>query len=89
MGLRAPDVSQCAIRRRLRRRFGGFGGDWREGGRGIFWTMDYPRSDRHFSVAIRRLTRLHSRSVEEPVNLDEGFSTTGPGSTASRWVTGT
>jgi hypothetical protein len=54
-------------------RFGGFGGDWREGGRGIFWTMDYPRSDRHFSVAIRRLTRLHSRSVEEPVNLDEGF----------------
>ena len=54
-------------------RFGGFGGDWRQGGRGIFWTMDYPRSDRHFSVAIRRLTRLHSRSVEEPVNLDEGF----------------
>jgi len=54
------------------RRFGGFGGDWREGGRGIFWTMDYPRSDRHFGVAIRRLTRLHSRSVEEPVNLDDG-----------------
>jgi hypothetical protein len=54
-------------------RFRGFGGDWRLGGRGIFWTMDYPRSDRHFSVAIRRLTRLHSRSVEEPVNLDEGF----------------
>ena len=55
------------------RRFGGFGGDWREGGRGIFWTMDYPRSDRHFGLAIRRLTRLHSRSVEEPVNLDDGF----------------
>jgi hypothetical protein len=55
------------------RRFGGFGGDWRQGGRGIFWTMDYPRSDRHFNLAIRRLTRLHSRSVEEPVNLDEGF----------------
>src|SRR6476469_8732524 len=54
-------------------RFGGFGGDWREGGRGIFWTMDYPRSDRHFSVALRRLTRLHARSVEEPVNLDEGL----------------
>lgn len=51
----------------------GFGGDWREGGRGIFWTMDYPRSDRHFSVALRRLTRVHTRSVEEPVNLDEGF----------------
>ena len=73
MGLRAPDVSERAVRRRGFGRFGGFGGDWREGGRGIFWTMDYPRSDRHFSVAIRRLTRLHSRSVEEPVNLDEGF----------------
>ncbi len=55
-------------------RRGRFGGDnWREGGRGIFWTMDYPRSDRHFSVAIRRLTRLHARSVEQPVNLDEGY----------------
>ena len=54
------------------RRFGGFGGDWREGGRGAFWTMDYPRSDRHFSLAIRRLTRLHVRSVEQPLNLDEG-----------------
>ena len=54
------------------RRFRGYGGDWREGGRGIFWTMDYPRSDRHFSLAIRRLTRLHVRSVEQPINLDEG-----------------
>src|SRR5579883_2419005 len=54
------------------RRFRGFGGDWREGGRGVFWTMDYPRSDRHFALAIRRLTRLHVRSVEQPVNLDEG-----------------
>ena len=55
-------------------RRGRFGGDdWRQGGRGIFWTMDYPRSDRHFSVALRRLTRIHARSVEEPVNLDEGY----------------
>ncbi len=59
---------------------GGFGGrfgrrfnvDWRQGGRGVFWTMDYPRSDRHFSEALRRLTRIHVRSVEQPVNLDEG-----------------
>jgi hypothetical protein len=36
------------------------------------WTQDYPRADRHFSQAIRRLTRLHSRSVEQPVNLDDG-----------------
>ena len=36
------------------------------------WTQDYPRADRHFSQAVRRLTRLHTRSVEQPVNLDEG-----------------
>ena len=54
------------------RRFRSYGGDWREGGRGIFWTMDYPRSDRHFSLAIRRLTRLDARSVEQPLNFDEG-----------------
>jgi hypothetical protein len=52
---------------------GRFGGDWTQGGRGIFWTMDYPRSDRHFSQALRRLTRVHARSVEESINLDEGF----------------
>ena len=70
-------------------RRGRFGGDnWREGGRGIFWTMDYPRRDRHFSLAIRRLTRLHARSVEQPVNLDEGISTTGRGCMGSRWGTG-
>jgi hypothetical protein len=36
------------------------------------WTQDYPRADRHFSQAVRRLTRVHTRSVEQPVNLDEG-----------------
>ena len=49
-----------------------FGADWTQGGRGAFWTMDYPRSDRHFTVALRRLTRIHARSVEQPVNLDAG-----------------
>jgi len=49
-----------------------FGANWLQGGRGVFWTMDYPRSDRHFSQAIRRLTRIHARSVEQPINLDEG-----------------
>jgi hypothetical protein len=47
-----------------------FRGDWRLGRSS--WTTDYPRSDRHFSAAMRRLTRVHSRSVEQPVNLDEG-----------------
>jgi hypothetical protein len=53
---------------------GGYGfrgnGDWREGS--SIWTQDYPRADRHFSEAVRRLTRLHVRSVEQPVNLEDG-----------------
>jgi hypothetical protein len=56
-----------------RRGFGRFGvTDWTQGGRGAYWTMDYPRSDRHFSAAVRRLTRIHARSVEQPINLDDG-----------------
>jgi len=43
---------------------------WTEGN--SIWTQDYPRADRHFVLALRRLTRLDVRSVEQPVNLDEG-----------------
>jgi hypothetical protein len=46
-----------------------FQGDWREGL--SLWTQDYPRADRHFALALRRLTRVHVRSVEQPVNLEE------------------
>ncbi|HEY3824796.1 MAG TPA: DUF4159 domain-containing protein [Bryobacteraceae bacterium] len=57
-----------------RARFGGYrrfgGGDWREGG--TSWTQDYPRADRHFAQALRRLSLVHARSVEQPVNLDDG-----------------
>ena len=49
---------------------GRFDGDFRLGL--SLWTQDYPRADRHFSQAVRRLTRMHVRSVEQPVNLDEG-----------------
>ena len=49
---------------------GRFDGDWRQGL--SLWTQDYPRADRHFSQAVRRLTRVHVRSVEQPINLDEG-----------------
>jgi hypothetical protein len=49
---------------------GRFDGDWRKGL--SLWTQDYPRADRHFSLALRRLTRIHVRSVEQPINLDEG-----------------
>jgi hypothetical protein len=64
---------------------GGLGGFGRRGGRGMggrrfmadwrqgytWWTNDYPRADRHLLVALRRLTRVHVRSVEQPVNLDD------------------
>jgi hypothetical protein len=49
---------------------GRFDGDWHYGL--SLWTQDYPRADRHFSQALRRLTRVSVRSVEQPVNLDEG-----------------
>jgi hypothetical protein len=35
-----------------------------------YWTMDYPRSDRHLLQGIRRLTRIDTRSVEQVVTLD-------------------
>src|SRR5579862_3125495 len=35
------------------------------------WTQDYPRADRHFLAAVRRLTRINARSVEQSVNLDD------------------
>jgi hypothetical protein len=44
--------------------------DWHTGI--SLWSQDFPRADRHFSLAVRRLTRLHIRSVEQLVNLDEG-----------------
>ena len=49
---------------------GRFDGDWREGY--TLWTQDFPRADRHFALAVRRLTRINSRSVEQCVNLDAG-----------------
>src|SRR5580693_3334719 len=32
-----------------------------------YWTMDYPRSDRHLLEGVRRLTRIDTRSVEQVV----------------------
>ncbi len=34
------------------------------------WTTDYPKADRQFVQGVRRLTRLHTRSVEQVVDLD-------------------
>jgi hypothetical protein len=34
------------------------------------WSIDYPKADRQFVQGVRRLTRLHVRSVEQVVNLE-------------------
>ena len=45
-------------------------GDYRYGL--SLWTQDFPRADRHFSEAVSRLTRIHARTAEQVVDLDEG-----------------
>lgn len=52
--------------------FGGFrgGGNWRDGG--TSWAVDYPRGDRYYAKILRRLTTIDVRSVEQPVNLEDG-----------------
>jgi len=49
---------------------GRFDGPWQEGL--SLWTQDYPRADRALANAVRRLTRVDARSVEQSVNLDDG-----------------
>src|SRR6185312_12589707 len=54
---------------------------WGGGGRGRYaldwqngrsnWTIDYPAADRHVAVMVRRLTSIDTRSVEQPVNVDD------------------
>src|SRR5437762_6729094 len=50
-------------------RYSRYGSHWTEGL--TAWTQDYPRADRHFARALRRLTRVHVRSAEQPVNLND------------------
>ncbi len=50
-------------RLRYRARFRGFGGYER-------WGIDANKSDRQFITGVRRLTRVHARSIEEIVDVD-------------------
>ncbi|MBK9168765.1 MAG: DUF4159 domain-containing protein [Bryobacterales bacterium] len=34
------------------------------------WATDYPKADRQFLQGLRRLTRIHTRSVEQVVDID-------------------
>lgn len=57
--LRYPDITGYSLRGSGR--YAGFAG---------YWTMDYPRSDRHLLTGVRRLTRIDARSTEQVVELD-------------------
>ena len=46
------------------------GGDWLQGG--TSWAVDYPRGDRTMARLLRRFSSINARSVEQPVNLDDG-----------------
>jgi hypothetical protein len=58
---------------------GGFGGGGGYGGYGEYygygygggsWSRDYPKADRQFLMALKRLTRIDGRSTEQVVDLD-------------------
>lgn len=53
--------------------FGGGGFGYRGYGYGGGWTwgQDYPKADRQFLLALRRLTRVNARSTEQVVDLDD------------------
>ncbi len=47
-----------------------YGGYGRGGyGRGGSWSRDYPKADRQFLIALKRLTRVQGRATEQVVNL--------------------
>ena len=49
---------------------GGFGGGFYEYGGFAGWSRDYPKADRQFLLAMRRLTRVQTRSTEQVVDID-------------------
>lgn len=51
-------------------RMGWRGGDWEQGG--TSWGVDYPKGDRTFVSLLRRFSTINTRSVEQPVNLNDG-----------------
>lgn len=48
---------------RMRNEYGGYRGFQR-------WAADYPKSDRQFEQGVRRLTRLHTRALEQIVDAN-------------------
>jgi hypothetical protein len=63
---------------------GGFGGYGY--GRGGNWSRDYPKADRDCLIALRRLTRIQARPVEQVVDLDAVDSAGNPTINDFPWV---
>ncbi len=55
---------------RLRYSMAGMGGGGFGYGRYASWSRDYPKADRQFLIALKRLTRIQARPVEQVVDLD-------------------
>ena len=55
---------------RLRYSMAGGGGGGYGFGRWASWSRDYPKADRQFLIAMKRLTRINARPVEQVVDLD-------------------
>ena len=64
------------------------GYDWHEGNTN--WTIDYPRSDRHLALAMRRLTRIDVQVAPSSPSIWKRTTTysTTPGCMPWRWATG-
>jgi len=62
-----PDANERTEYVFARLRYPSVGG--RYWGRGS-WSTDYPKADRQFLQGVRRLTRLHTRSMEQVVDID-------------------
>jgi hypothetical protein len=55
---------------RLRYSMAGGGGGGYGYGRYATWSRDYPKADRQFLIALKRLTRINARPIEQVVDLD-------------------
>lgn len=68
----AEEKAEFAFARLRYRNYGGGGFGGGRYGRRSSWGIDSNRADRLFEQAVRRLTRVHSKSVEEVIDVDDG-----------------
>src|SRR5947207_933143 len=68
----ANEKAEFAFARLRYRNYGSGGGGGGYYRRRPSWGIDSNRADRLFEVATRRLSRIHSKSVEEVIDVDTG-----------------